>query len=228
VTRPRDTSDTNLTILPDERHRSEGQADITTSAGGFVAWLHDHRSAVAGEQDADVACGECTACCRSAQFVHISPDEIDTLEHIEPDLLFPAPRMPDGHVLLGYDEAGQCPMLDESGCSIYQHRPRTCRTYDCRIFAAAGIDADDDKPLITERARQWQFDLATDRDRSASTSVHAAATSLMEHEDTLPDDIAPRNQAQLALLAVEIHGAFVEQGPATVDLVALLRSRDPT
>lgn len=183
---------------------------------------------MAGEQDADVACGECTACCRSAQFVHIAPDEIDTLEHIEPDLLFPAPRMPDGHVLLGYDEAGRCPMLDESGCSIYEHRPRTCRTYDCRIFAAAGIDADDDKPLITERARQWRFDLATDRDRSAYTAVHAAATSLMKHEDTLPDDIAPRNHTQLALLAVEIHGAFVEQGPATVDLVALLRSRGPT
>ena len=24
-------------------------------------------------------------------------------------------------------------------CSIYEHRPRTCRTYDCRIFPATGL-----------------------------------------------------------------------------------------
>ena len=33
------------------------------------------------------------------------------------------------------------------GCSIYDHRPRTCRTFDCRVFAAAGVAVDADKPL---------------------------------------------------------------------------------
>ena len=56
-------------------------------------------------------CGTCTACCTSSQFVHIGPDEVDTLAHIPAELLFPAPRMPKGHVLLGYDERGHCPML---------------------------------------------------------------------------------------------------------------------
>lgn len=89
------------------------------------------RSALRGEQPSAVPCDGCTACCTSSQFVHIEPDERETLRRIPSELLFPAPRMPAGHVLLGYDEHGRCPMLSEQGCSIYEHRPRTCRTYDC-------------------------------------------------------------------------------------------------
>src|SRR5204862_263741 len=89
------------------------------------------------------------------------PDSValDTLAHIPPALLFPAPRMPAGHVLLGYDENGCCPMLVDGGCSIYDHRPRTCRTYDCRVFPAAGIDISDDgdKGPIAHQARRWRF-----------------------------------------------------------------------
>ena len=53
-------------------------------------------------------------------------------------LRFPRPGRPKGHVVLGYDEHGRCPMLGDHGCTIYEHRPRTCRTYDCRVFAATG------------------------------------------------------------------------------------------
>ena len=52
--------------------------------------------------------------------------------------------MPKGNMLLGYDENGHCPMLIDDKCSIYEHRPITCRSYDCRIFPAAGIVAGDD------------------------------------------------------------------------------------
>ena len=86
----------------------------------------------------EVPCDGCTACCTSSQFVHIGPDETDTLARIPRRLLFPAPRLPAGHVLMGYDENGHCPMLVDGACSIYEHRPRTCRTYDCRVFPAAG------------------------------------------------------------------------------------------
>ena len=129
--------------------------------------------ALAGDRAADVPCGTCTACCTSAQFVHIGPDEAGTLAHIPSALLFPAPQMPQGHVLLGYDERGHCPMLVDGRCSIYEHRPRTCRTYDCRVFAAAGIEPD--QPLIAERARRWRFGGDGQEQRVA---IRAAAASL--------------------------------------------------
>jgi len=91
----------------------------------------------------NVPCGSCTACCTSSQFIHIAPDEVDPLGVIPRDVLFPAPRLPVGHVLMGYDDNGHCPMLVDGACSIYEHRPRTCRTYDCRAFAASGLELDD-------------------------------------------------------------------------------------
>src|SRR4051794_32709251 len=78
-------------------------------AGDFGAWLADIEGALRGEHGTDVPCAGCTACCTSAQFIHIGPDERDTLAHIPTDLLFPAPRLPAGHVVLGYDEHGRCP-----------------------------------------------------------------------------------------------------------------------
>ena len=117
----------------------------SSSDDAFSAGLVEMRQGrdPAGSGGSDVPCGTCTACCTSSQFVHIEPDERDALAHIPAELLFPAPGRPRGHVLLGYDERGHCPMLVDGACSIYAHRPRTCRTYDCRVFAAAGVDPGD-------------------------------------------------------------------------------------
>ena len=124
------------------------------AAGDFSSWVLEMQAALRGERGSDVPCGGCTACCTSSQFVPIGPDETETLAHIPAELLFPAPRLPRGHVLLGYDERGHCPMLIDGGCSIYEHRPRTCRTYDCRVFPAAGVEVDDrEKGLLAQRAR---------------------------------------------------------------------------
>ena len=127
-------------------------------------------AALAGEADAEVPCGDCTACCTSSQFVHIEPDETDTLAQIPAALLFPAPRLPEGHVVLGYDERGHCPMLRDGRCSIYDHRPRTCRTYDCRVFTALGVDPDDATGAISRQVRRWRFTFATDEDRDRHRS----------------------------------------------------------
>jgi Fe-S-cluster containining protein len=147
-------------------------------AGGFSSWLAEVRVAIRGQGETDVACGTCTACCASAQFVHVAPDEVDALAHIPKALRFPAPGLPKGHVLLGYDERGRCPMLTDAGCSIYEHRPRTCRTYDCRVFEAAGLDVGDEKPLIAQRARRWRFDHPTPEDRGDHDAVRRAAAAL--------------------------------------------------
>lgn len=167
--------------------------DGSLAAGRFSVWLTEMQHALAGDRDADVPCGDCTACCRSSQFVHIEPDEVDTLAHIPSDVLFPAPRLPIGHVLLGYDEDGRCPMLSSDGCSIYDHRPRTCRTYDCRIFPATGVEPESTKPDIARRAGQWQFEFFSDADRQQYDAVRAAAAV---------DDGEQRGPTERAVLAI--------------------------
>jgi Fe-S-cluster containining protein len=177
---------------------AHNDAEGTLPAGGFREWLRDMQSSIRGERDADVPCDGCTACCESSQFVHIGPDETETLSAIPSELLFPAPRMP-GHLLLGYDERGCCPMLDDDGCSIYDHRPRTCRTYDCRVFPATGVEPDD-KPLIAERARRWRFDFPTKADRTDHAAAQAAAVSVRDHTDLI--DSLPPTPTQVAVLAI--------------------------
>lgn len=203
--------------------------DSELAAGDFSSWMTEIQAAIRGERGSDVPCDGCTACCTSSQFVHIEPDETDTLEHIPAALLFPAPRRPRGHVVMGYDDRGHCPMLIDNRCSIYEHRPRTCRTYDCRVLPAAGIeiDDDDDKALIARRVRRWRFTFPTPADRSEHDAVRAAAKFLDEHRDQLPGDAIPTNPTQRAVLAIEIHDAFLGLDP-DLDAVraAVVRARD--
>jgi Fe-S-cluster containining protein len=174
-------------------------------AGEFGAWLRDTARARRGEIDADVPCGDCTACCRSSQFVLIAPEERDTLAHIPRALLFPAPRLPEGNLLLGYDERGCCPMLGDAGCTIYEHRPQACRTYDCRVYAAAGIEPDADKPAVAARVRRWRFTYGSDDARAAHDAVRAAAKYVAEHAGERP----VTNATHHALAALDIHEPFL-------------------
>jgi hypothetical protein len=194
--------------------------DEALAAGDFSSWMVEIQGAIRSERGSDVPCAGCTACCTSSQFVHIGPDEIDTLAHIPAELLFPAPRRPPGHVLLGYDERGHCPMLIDNQCSIYDHRPRTCRTYDCRIFAAAGVEIDDDdKVMIAQRAKRWQFSFPAAADSAQHDAVQAAATFLDQHDDLLPALAPPASATRRAVLAVQIHDLFLhgaEPGPEVV------------
>jgi Fe-S-cluster containining protein len=181
----------------------------TIDAGEFGAWIDAMQQSLRGERDADVPCGSCTACCRSSQFVHIGPDEADTLSHIAAELLVPAPGLPTGHVLLGYDEHGCCPMLVDDRCSIYEHRPRTCRTYDCRVFTAAGLQpGEPQKQAIAERVRRWRFRFASDASRRRQGAVVAAAADITAHPDRYPDGAA-RSATGVAVVAVEVHERFV-------------------
>lgn len=172
-------------------------------AGRFATWLD--------QVGADVPCGTCTACCTSSQFVHIGPDESDTLSRIPKALLFPAPGLPKGNVVMGYDERGHCPMFVDGACSIYQHRPRTCRTYDCRVFPAAGLEPDHDgRAKIAEQVRRWRFEFPEPDDSTLHASVRAAAGYLRANAKALPG-LVPSNPTQLAFLAVRVHGLFLER-----------------
>jgi Fe-S-cluster containining protein len=136
--------------------------------------------------------------------VHIGPDEAETLAHIPAQLLFPAPGLPEGNVVLGYDENGHCPMLIDDACSIYEHRPRTCRTYDCRVFTATGVEIDDTQQVaIAQRARRWRFAFPAELDRIERDAVRAAATFVSE----------PANATQHAVLAIERYEDFLPPRP---------------
>jgi Fe-S-cluster containining protein len=174
-------------------------------AGDFGSWLNEVQAAIRGEGEADVACGECVGCCASSQFVLVEADEAEALAHIPSALLFPAPRMPKGNVLMGYDEHGRCPMLGERGCTIYQHRPRTCRTYDCRVFPAAGLlPTEPEKAAVARRAAQWVFTHASDHDRALHDAVRAAAAHIRTDADL--------SSTQVAVRAVIEHRRFLAEG----------------
>jgi uncharacterized protein len=179
-------------------------------AGDFSSWLSGVLAAIRGEASSEVPCGQCTACCTSGQFIHIAPDETDTLAHVPPTLTFPAPGLPRGHLLLGYDQRGHCPMLIDDQCSIYAHRPRTCRTYDCRVFPATGIPVDDDKVRIARQAERWQFSFPSAADDVGHAAVRAAADFLEHHADELPDTAVPTGATQRAVLAIQMHGVFLD------------------
>jgi Fe-S-cluster containining protein len=132
----------------------------------FSEWLDEYDAG----SESSVPCGACTACCTSSQFVHIDPDETETLARVPVELRFPAPGLPEGHVVLGYDERGHCPMLVDGACSIYEHRPRTCRTYDCRVFAVTGVEPEG-QPAIAARVAAWRIDID---DRAEWDRVRAA------------------------------------------------------
>jgi hypothetical protein len=121
--------------------------------------------------------------------------------------------MPAGYALIGYDKRGRCPLLGDDGrCAIYEHRPRICRTYDCRIFAAAGIDADRDE--ITRRVRRWRFACPVARDSDGLAAVAAAARFVRDNAAAFPGSAVPGDPTQLAVLAVRAADVFLPDGPA--------------
>lgn len=194
-------------------------------AGDFGPWLAEILGAIRGEHPSEVPCGTCTACCSSSQFIHIGADETDTLAHVPAEMLFAAPGLPDGHVLMGYDENGSCPMLVDELCTVYEHRPRTCRTYDCRVFPATGLAPEESKVLITRRARRWDF---TDPGGAAAEqrdAVRASARSLVEMSSD-PGAPVPRSPTQLAALAIELHHEFLTRDPLTGEERAVRQSTE--
>jgi hypothetical protein len=195
---------------PEGKKRGSEPVKADLPAGPFSVWLDRIRRAQKTKAGADVPCGECRGCCTSSYFIHIDPGEKDALAAIPKRLRFPAPGLPKGHVLLGYDEKGHCPMFKDNACSIYAHRPQTCRDYDCRVFAAAGLAADADKPRIAGQAVRWKFAFPKDADRKRFAAVRAAAAFLSENAALFPAGFVPGNPAQLAMLALKVCDAFAD------------------
>ena len=101
-------------------------------------------------------------------------------------------------------------MLSAGKCSIYDDRPQTCLDYDCRIFAAAGIDAGgDDRSVINRRVREWRFRYPAQSDRAAHDAVLATATFIREHAASFPGK-APSAPTGIAVLAIKAYRIFLD------------------
>ncbi len=180
--------------------------------GDFGGWLRHVRRALLTDEGTNVDCRGCNACCSSSLFIHVRPEETQTLDRIDRRLLVPAPDMPRGHVLLGYDKDGRCPMLAREGCSIYEHRPSTCRSFDCRIFGAAGVPAGGPKQeRISQRAQRFRFDYPTSRALAEHAAVKAAAKFIRDHAECFPGRAVPSNPSQLAILALKSYTVFLDR-----------------
>jgi uncharacterized protein len=189
------------------RSRIQVIGEQPVDAGRFSVWLDSILRVLRSGETSDVPCGSCTACCTSSQFIHIAPDEMDALAAIPGELLFPAPRLPAGHLLMGYDEHGHCPMLINGACSIYEHRPRTCRSYDCRVFAASGLELEDPaKAEINGRVRHWQFQFVDGTDRTKLDAVRSASELVAELEPGC-------DATERTLAAIEVHDQFLPIDP---------------
>ena len=69
-----------------------------------------------------VDCGPCTACCHMAVFV--GPWDTEEYE-----------LQPGTTILARRPETGACVYLDpQTGCTIYEHRPKACRAFACAEF----------------------------------------------------------------------------------------------
>ncbi len=142
-------------------------------------------------------------------FIHIKPEETQTIQRIPRALLFPAPGLPRGHVLMGYNGQGHCPMLVDGECSIYEDRPQTCRDYDCRVFAATGVPVDRQiQPEIARRVEEWVFSYETEQSREEHGMVQQATAFLDKNRDLFPPGSLPAYPVQLAALAVSIYRLF--------------------
>jgi Fe-S-cluster containining protein len=186
------------------------KGDKTIDAGDFSSWLSGTVEKLTQKSGVDVPCGTCIGCCSSSYFIHIEADETETLKMIPRNLVFNAPKKKDRTKVVGYDSRGHCPMLLNGRCSIYNNRPRTCRSYDCRIFAAAGISAgDNSKKQINERVGRWSFRYKNVEDERLHDAIKSAALFLTENKDSLPHELVFDNETQLALSAIRVHKVFI-------------------
>jgi len=80
-----------------------------------------------------VPCAGCSACCHYEGIVVDRKRDKRRLPHLLTE------RNGDGDLVLQRRADGACVHLGEQGCTVYEHRPSVCRTFDCRVFAAMGL-----------------------------------------------------------------------------------------
>jgi len=128
-----------------------------------------HAEVVAGlmGDTARVPCDGCRECCWHHRVV-VSPlhDQVDQLDTVCLD---------DGTTVLRQMPDGRCVHLGEGGCTVYEHRPKVCRKYDCRMLLMLGeremFESGHAPPV-------WDFALKSREDRVLALALrHTGATN---------------------------------------------------
>lgn len=84
----------------------------------------------------DVPCGSCTMCCEKLT-PFLTPEEVASgrypLSLIQPSADQQSAIPEIGPIVSLYrNPSGGCGMFVDGRCSIYEHRPTSCRQFDCR------------------------------------------------------------------------------------------------
>ena len=176
------------------------------AAGAFGGWLEQMRASLRGEGGTAVPCGDCVGCCASGYPVVIRGEDKKAAAEIPLQYIA---RSTDGRTLMLALPDGTCPMLSDRKCSIYASRPQTCRDYDCRVFAAAGIDAGgEERAVINQRVRAWRFEYPSNADVQAHEAVRSAARFIREKGSSFSGR-APTSPTGIAVLAIKSYRVFL-------------------
>jgi hypothetical protein len=112
-----------------------------------------------GGASAVVDCGTCTMCCREPQRIELTSAELASpvLRH-------------DGKYLLRQSDRS-CTHLVDGCCEVYDQRPRSCRTFDCRALAVAMCKAQS-APGVTRAGYSRVTPPCDAEDIAYATAVH--------------------------------------------------------
>lgn len=186
---------------------------MQADAGSFGEWLAQMRGVLRGERVADVPCGECVGCCISSYPIPLRPRDTVARSQV-PEQWLMGPSPPGERWLMGFREDGSCPFLEKRACTIYGDRPQTCRDYDCRIYAAAGLVPDGGRAAIEQRVRSWEFRFGSDQERSEAEAVLRAARFIHGNAGLFPPDMRAGSATAAAVLAVKTYTLFLDSGAA--------------
>jgi Fe-S-cluster containining protein len=170
------------------------------------------RAVLRGERDAQVPCDGCVGCCVSAYPVPLRPADGAALERVPARYL--ALQAEGGMARMNPREDGTCPMLEAGKCHIYLRRPQTCRDYDCRIYTAAGLVPDGERPVIRERVLEWRFGFADERARQAADAVRRAAAFIVKNAAEFPAAVRAHSATAAAVLAIKTYASFIDAAGA--------------
>jgi hypothetical protein len=200
-----------MNIEPDAELR-QGAAFV--DAGPFSHWLRSMRAVLRDEQDADVPCGDCVGCCVSSYPIPLRPTDRIAQQEVPEQFLLQVAGLAPGHLMMGFREDGSCPFLLDRACTIYTDRPRTCRDYDCRIYAAAGLRPVGDRPIIRNRVGAWRFTYPTQQDQQEAVAVRRAADFITLHQQLFPAAMRAGSPTAAAVLAIKTYRLFLPVPPA--------------
>ena len=180
----------------------------SVNAGQFGEWLAAMRQVLRGERDADVPCGDCIGCCVSSYPIPLRPEDVRARAEVPEQYLLGT--MASGERwMMGFREDGRCPFMNGRQCDIYAERPQTCRDYDCRIYAAAGLVPDGDRKVIEQRVHEWEFSFTSDAERADAEAVRRAAQFIRTHATLFPAGMRAGSATAAAVLAVKIYPLFL-------------------